>query len=191
MAEHTDVSGHETEGHDGHDHHDDHHIDYKRIYIILLVLLVISVAGPFLEIFWVTLITAFGIAIVKATLVVQNFMHLKIERQIAKWVLAASLLLMFLFFAGVAPDVMKHDGAGWENQAAKAVIAAGIDGGEHGDEDAEHAEGGEEAAEEEVVEVAFDAGAQYGAVCASCHGTTGAGRRTRGSTARSQARQFR
>lgn len=164
--------------HGGHGDHDDHghHIDYKKIYIVLLILLVISVAGPFLEIFWVTMITAFGIAGVKATLVVQNFMHLKIERQIAKWILASSLLLMFLFFAGVAPDVMKHEGAGWENNAAKAVVAAGIDSGEHDEEGEEHAEEGEEGAEE-VVEVvaAFDPPGQYQMVCLSCHGTTGAG----------------
>ena len=170
MAEHIEHSA----GEPGHDEHGDHghHINYKKIYIVLLVLLVISVAGPFLGIFWVTLLTAFGIAIVKATLVVQNFMHLKIERQIAKWVLAASLLLMFLFFAGVAPDVMRHDGAGWENVAAKQVVAAGIDSGEEHEEDAEHAE---EEVEAEPVVAAFNAETAYTQVCATCHGATGQG----------------
>ena len=171
MAEHTEHTG----GDHGHDDHG-HHIDYKKIYIILLVLLVISVAGPFLEILWVTLITAFGIAIVKATLVVQNFMHLKIERQIAKWMLAASLLLMFLLYAGVSPDVMEHEGANWENIAAKQVIAAGIDSGDHGEEGEEHAEEGEEAeAEPEQVVVAFDAATAYTQTCQTCHGASGAG----------------
>ena len=104
-----------------------HHPNYKNIYLTLLVLLVISVAGPFLEILWVTLITAFGIAIVKANLVINNFMHLKWERRIIKWVLAASLGLMVLFFFGIAPDVMKHEGTRWENYAAKEVIEHGLE----------------------------------------------------------------
>ena len=100
----------------------EHHVNYKKIYFALLVLLVISVAGPFLEILWVTLITAFGIAVVKANLVINNFMHLKWERRIVKWVLATSLVLMALFFFGVAPDVMEHEGRNWENVAAKEYI---------------------------------------------------------------------
>ena len=68
-----------------------HHPNYTKIYITLVVLLCISVAGPHLGIFWVTLITAFGIALVKADLVIQNFMHLKVERRIVKWMLATSL----------------------------------------------------------------------------------------------------
>ena len=45
------------------------------------MLLVVSVAGPMLEIKIVTLITAFGIAVVKAYLVAKNFMHLNIEQR--------------------------------------------------------------------------------------------------------------
>ncbi len=182
MAENIEQGGHGgDQGHGGHGGHGaehghgdhGHHINYKKIYLVLLVLLVISVAGPFLGIFWVTLLTAFGIAIVKATLVVQNFMHLKIERQIAKWVLAASLLLLFLFFAGVAPDVMKHDGAGWENLAAKAVVDAGIDSGEeHGEEGEEH---DEEAEPEPEPVVAFAPDQAYSQICSTCHGAGGRG----------------
>lgn len=168
-----------------------HHPNYKKIYYTLLVLLVISVAGPFLGIFWVTLLTAFGIALVKANLVVQNFMHLKWERSIVKWMLAGSLVLMFLLFAGVASDVMKHEGANWENTAAKAVIARGIPdeghgegGGEHGEEEGE--EHGEEAAAPErgaemaaagaaTEAVAFDAAGAFQTVCTTCHGVAGAG----------------
>jgi caa(3)-type oxidase subunit IV len=108
-----------------------HHPNYKNIYLTLLVLLVISVAGPFLGIFWVTLITAFGIAVVKANLVINNFMHLKWERRIIKWVLATTLALMVLFFFGIAPDVMKHDGLRWENVAAKDAIERGVGGESH------------------------------------------------------------
>jgi len=103
-----------------------HHPNYKKIYVTLLVLLVISVAGPFVGIKWITLIAAFGVAVVKADLVIQNFMHLKWERRIVKFALASSLLLMFLLFAGVAPDVMRHTGHNWVNDAALAATARGI-----------------------------------------------------------------
>ena len=48
----------------GHDEHAGHHPNYKKIYFTLLILLVISVAGPFFGHVVVTLITAFGIALV-------------------------------------------------------------------------------------------------------------------------------
>jgi caa(3)-type oxidase subunit IV len=102
------------------------HPNYRKIYFTLLFLLAVSVAGPFVGIKWVTLITAFGIAVVKANMVIQNFMHLKWEKRIAKYVLAVSLLLMALFWGGVAPDVMKHAGLRWTNDAAMAATERGI-----------------------------------------------------------------
>ena len=142
---------------------DEHDINYKRIYFALLGLLVVSVAGPFLEILWVTLMTAFGIALVKANLVIQNFMHLKSEKRLIKWMLMTSLLLMGLMVAGVAPDVMNHEGNNWENLAAQAAVARGIDG-EHVEEDTGT----------EVVEAGFNAAVTFG-VCATCHGAAGDG----------------
>lgn len=94
-------------------HADHHHVNYIKIWKILLVLLVISVAGPFLEIQVVTLITAFGIAIVKAYLVAKNFMHLNLEPRYAVYLLLTMLMFVFLFFAATAPDVMKHEGQNW------------------------------------------------------------------------------
>ena len=103
---------------------DFHHPNYVRIWAILVVLLCISVAGPFLEIQVVTLITAFGIAIVKAYLVAKNFMHLNVEKRLALYMLTTALVFMFLFYAGTAPDVMKHDGWQWEKPLPKAMAAA-------------------------------------------------------------------
>jgi caa(3)-type oxidase subunit IV len=154
------------------EHHDDtHHVNYKKIYFTLLGLLVVSVAGPFIGVLWVTLITAFGIAIVKANLVIQNFMHLKWERRIAKWFLTTSLVLMALMMAGVSVDVMNHEGNNWENVAAMAAVERGIplEPGEEG----EAVE--EEGVEAEPVEAAFSAPQMFGLVCASCHGTAGDG----------------
>lgn len=151
---------------DGGQHDGGHHVDYRKIYFILLGLLVVSVAGPFLGIVWVTLITAFGVAIVKANLVIQNFMHLRWEKRLMKWMLTTSLILMALMMAGVSPDVLNHEGANWENLAARAATERGIDG--------EHAE----AAEETVAEAepaAFNVQQMFNVVCASCHGTGGQG----------------
>ena len=57
------------------------HPNYVKIWYWLLVLLAISVAGPMLEVPALTLITAFGIAIIKSFLVAANFMHLKFEKK--------------------------------------------------------------------------------------------------------------
>lgn len=123
-------------------HNDDHghaHVHepshYVRIWGILLGLLVISFVGPWLGHPYVTLITAFGIAFVKAWLVIKEFMHLDVEKPIVHYFLITSVVFMVLFFAGVAPDVMNHEGTNWENLAAKAEIeralAAQAEGGDH------------------------------------------------------------
>ena len=89
------------------------HPNYVKIWFWLVVLLLISVAGPMLEIPVVTIITAFGIAAVKAFLVAANFMHLKFEKQIISFILILSLCLLGVFFFGVAPDIMMTDGDQW------------------------------------------------------------------------------
>jgi caa(3)-type oxidase subunit IV len=101
-----------------------HHPNYVKIWGILLVLLVISIAGPFIGIQAVTLITAFGIAIIKAYLVAKNFMHLNVEKRFAVYMLPTVLVFVLLFFAGTAPDVMKHDGWQWHKPAVEAAPAA-------------------------------------------------------------------
>ncbi len=100
-----------------------HHPNYVKIWGILLVLLAVSIAGPTLEIKAVTLITAFGIAIVKAYLVAKNFMHLNIEPRYAVYLLCTVLVFMLLFFAGAAPDVMKHEGTNWVKPAIETESA--------------------------------------------------------------------
>ena len=84
-----------------------HHTNYLRIYFILLGLLVVSIVGPMFEIRALTLITAFGVAIVKAYMVAKNFMHLDVEKPIIRWLLGLGLVLMVLLFGGLAPDVMR------------------------------------------------------------------------------------
>ena len=117
---------------------------YVKIYLVLLVLLAVSIIGPTFEILLVTLVTAFGVAVIKAWLVIKHFMHLTIERVVPKLFLAASVLLLALFWGGVAPDVQLHEGKMWENDAAKEAVARGIPEDDHGSDDhagdADHAE---------------------------------------------------
>jgi caa(3)-type oxidase subunit IV len=90
---------------------------YVKIWGILLALLLISIGGPFIGIWWITLITAFGIAVVKAYLVAKNFMHLNVQPGFVVYLLSTVLVFMLLFFAGTAPDVMKHEGDNWVKPA--------------------------------------------------------------------------
>jgi len=100
-----------------HAEHEHAHPNYVKIWGILLVLLAISVAGPFIGIQWVTLVTAFGIAVVKAYLVARNFMHLNVQPRFVVYMLATVLVFMLLFFAGTAPDVMNPEGDNWVKPA--------------------------------------------------------------------------
>ncbi len=105
---------------DQHAHHGPSH--YVKIYGILLVLLVISIIGPELGIRSVTLITAFGIAIVKALMVAAYFMHLNIEKKYIHYMLYTMLLMVLLFYFGTVVDAQKPEGQNWINQAAKQLI---------------------------------------------------------------------
>lgn len=90
-----------------------HHRNYVKIWAILVGLLVVSVVGPMTGIRVVMLVTAFGIALVKAYMVAKNFMHLDVEKPIVHWMMAIALVFMVLLFAGVSPDVMKDHGRRW------------------------------------------------------------------------------
>lgn len=132
--------------HEDHPEHTPEH--YRKIAIILMVLATISWLGPMLEIKVLTMVTAFGIAFVKAGLVIKHFMHLTIEKRFVNYFLVIAVAFMFLFYAGTSPDVMAHEGRNWVNVGAmkeiaraQAAHAAGGEHGEHG-EQAEHAPAG-------------------------------------------------
>jgi caa(3)-type oxidase subunit IV len=122
------TQAHAPEPHgDGHSDHDAHHdVNYVKIYWVLVVLLIVSVIGPFvgdaLHMKAITLITAFGIAAVKAYIVAANFMHLRFEKRYIVYLMFTAVAFMFLFYAGVSPDVMRHRGRLWENVAAQEEI---------------------------------------------------------------------
>jgi caa(3)-type oxidase subunit IV len=86
---------------------------YKKIWVILLVLLAISFVGPLAGIQWLTLVTAFGIAVVKAWMVMKHFMHITEQPRFIGYIIATCVVFMFLFFAGTAGDVMNQKGDNW------------------------------------------------------------------------------
>ena len=113
-----------------------HHRNYVKIWAILVVLLVVSVIGPMFEIRVVTLLTAFGMAVVKAYLVAKNFMHIDIAPRYVAYLATTCLVFMLLFFAGAAPDVMKAEGhnwvkPSWQEAAAQARSETPHDGDHH------------------------------------------------------------
>ena len=111
---------------------DGHHIDYVKVYWVLLALLVVSILGPELEIRPITLFTAFGVAVIKAYLVVKNFMHINLSPRYVTYLSATCLVFMLLFFAGTAPDVMNENGDNWRKPRWEADSAAWA-AGDHSD----------------------------------------------------------
>jgi len=136
------MSDHSHGSHAGHAHADGHahaaHGDahYFKVYFTLLALLTVSIIGPMIGIKAVTLITAFGIAVVKAYLVAKNFMHINLTPRFVIYTVVTTLVFMLLFFAGTAPDVMKSHGTNWEKPAwiaaQKAYEAGDLHGASHG-----------------------------------------------------------
>jgi len=110
-----------------HGHGEDHVKLYTKIYVWLLILFGISVMGPvvgdLVHSKALVLFTAFGIALVKAYLVCSHFMHLNIEKRYIGYLLTTTVVFMFLFYAGVSPDVMEHHGRNWVNVAAQQETA--------------------------------------------------------------------
>ncbi len=172
MSDHS--AGHAAGSHAGaHAAHGDSH--YVKVYITLLALLSVSIVGPMVGIKTVTLITAFGIAVVKAYLVAKNFMHINLTPRFVVYLVTTTVVFMLLFFAGTAPDVMKNHGTNWEKPAwiaaEKAYAAGDIAGASlgaaiqsHGAGHGEgHAEGAAEGHSGDAPEVHSEGHAESGA----------------------------
>ena len=92
---------------------------------MLCVLLAVSIVGPIFGIRVLTLMTAFGIAIVKAYLVARHFMHLNIEKRWVIYILVVMLAFMAVLFGGISPDVMKDGGAQWQKTYVEPPLHPG------------------------------------------------------------------
>jgi caa(3)-type oxidase subunit IV len=113
-AEHT-ANGHS----EGHLHGPSY---YVKIWAILLVLLIISLIGPEFGIRWLTIVTAFGIAIVKAMMVCAYFMHLNIEKKLIWYMLIVMLLCVGLFWFGTKTDINHTSGSNWIKNSSLKMI---------------------------------------------------------------------
>lgn len=81
------------------------HPDYSRIFLSLAALFGISLLIGYFTSAKVAVILIFLTAIIKAALVVRNFMHLKYEPKLI-WVTVAIAVFIFLvFYFGVLPDI--------------------------------------------------------------------------------------
>jgi caa(3)-type oxidase subunit IV len=105
-----------------------HHPNYVKIWAILVALLVVSVVGSMSGVRAVVLVAAFGVAVVKAYLVAKNFMHVNVEKRWVPYLLIMCVVFVVILIAGVAPDIMKHDGLRWSNDAAKHAVESGSAG---------------------------------------------------------------
>ncbi|MFT3711112.1 MAG: cytochrome C oxidase subunit IV family protein [Archangium sp.] len=121
-----------------HTPHEDHTKQYVRVWLMLLGLLLVSLVPAIiaqqmhLNITTVVVITAFTVAFVKAYLVIKHFMHLTVEKKYVGFLLLTMLAFMLVFVGGVSPDVMKHEGQRWSNDAAKKVVDEGLKEEAHG-----------------------------------------------------------
>jgi len=87
---------------------------YIKIWAVILVLFVISVSVALLSHDRpLVLVTAFGIAIVQATLVAAYFMHLNVEKRYAWYILLTMFLVLAMFYLGVQSDVNHPSGQNW------------------------------------------------------------------------------
>jgi caa(3)-type oxidase subunit IV len=118
--------------------------NYVKVWGILLALMALSLMPEFAKLAGIhmgtaiTIFLAFGVAFVKAYLVAVKFMHITHEPKYVTYFVMVCLGFMVVMFAGVAPDVLRHDGLRWSNVAAKDFIrkaeAAQAAGGGHGQE---------------------------------------------------------
>lgn len=129
---------------DSHAPHADHSKHYIKIWVVLLVLLLVSLVPALvaqqmhLNITGIVVTTAFAVAFAKAYLVIKHFMHLTVEKRYIGFLFITMLAFMLIFVGGVAPDVMKHEGQRWSNDAAKAVVEQGLKASAEGHGDEHH-----------------------------------------------------
>jgi caa(3)-type oxidase subunit IV len=101
------------------DEHAEHHgPSYFKTYVTLMVLMFVSLIGSEIgkaaDIIAITLVSAFGIAVVKAYLVAARFMHLNIEKRYIVYMLTTCLAFMFLFYSAILPDIQRDTGTNWK-----------------------------------------------------------------------------
>ncbi len=110
MSEHLD---HEHEGGPKNDHEEHHIVSpavYAAIFAALLVATGLTVGASYIEMGVFNPIVAIGIAVIKATLVVLFFMHVKYSSKLTKLTVAAGL---FTFLALIGMTLSDYISRAW------------------------------------------------------------------------------
>lgn len=81
------------------------HPNYLMVFIYLLVLLAISIVAGYLLPIGPAVAVIFVAAVIKAALVVANFMHLKYEPKMVWLGLGAFVFIVVALYLGVYPDI--------------------------------------------------------------------------------------
>ena len=79
---------------------------YIKIWVALLIMLGISIAIADLGHPGLATVFIFGIAVLKAFLVVMFYMGLALEARYILWVMVSGLALMLILFFGLVPDIV-------------------------------------------------------------------------------------
>lgn len=80
--------------------HEDHHVPYStyvNVWIMLIALTGVTVGAAFTDLKHLAIFTAILIAVVKASLVILYFMHIRYERRIFAYMLIAILATYAIF----------------------------------------------------------------------------------------------
>ena len=94
-------ANHSTETTDYHGHP-----NYFLIYTILVGFLLVSLVADWIPNHTVAIYLIFLTAIIKAYLVIANFMHLKYEPYVVSIIFIGGVLMGLFFFLGVYPDTV-------------------------------------------------------------------------------------
>ncbi len=85
------------------------HPNYFKVYLLLLVFFGISLVIVYLLPLHLAVTVIFTIALVKAWLVVANFMHLRYEPNLVVLAVILVVFILMAFFWGVFPDVTMQE----------------------------------------------------------------------------------
>jgi len=79
---------------------------YINIYVILLVSVLVSALLSYFGHTKLALVGIFTVALIKATLVLAFYMHLKTEQRWVRWMLGSAVACLVILFVGLIPDIV-------------------------------------------------------------------------------------
>ena len=82
------------------------HANYLKVYIALLVLFALTVFASFIHNPMIVFIVVFAISIIKGSMVLLYFMHLKWEPRLIWILLGLALMTLAFLIIGLYPDVV-------------------------------------------------------------------------------------